>query len=158
MFGTLGKLISFTKDGMAGFQTLKKCTLFLLSLIGGGTVLLSAGAVIRHMARDHSPDSLSELVSPDHRYRIVITEEIAGFPGSSCIKQIYVLPAHATLDRNDENSEVFVGGCRGLTSIRWNGDQIQGVVALGAGIEGVNALKLRGTAADGKIQLSWSAS
>ena len=95
-------------------------------------------------------------MSPDRRYRIVITEEVAGFPGSYCIKQVYVLPAHDTFDRNDEDTEVFVGGCQGLTDIRWDGDRILGTVALGPAIEGVSALRMKGFAANGKVQLAWS--
>ena len=142
---------------MTKFQSLKKGVLFLLTLIGGGAVLLSAGAVALHMARNHSPDNLTELISPDHRYRIVMTEELVGFPGSFCVKQVYVLPVHHTFDRNDEDNEVFVGGCQGLISIQWNGDRIKGTVALGAAIEDVKALKLKGYGANGKVQLSWSA-
>jgi hypothetical protein len=141
---------------MKKFPALKKGLLFLLTLIGGGTVLFSAGAVALHMVRNHSPDSYTELISPDRRYRMVITEEIAGFPGSFCIKQVYVLPAHDAFDRNDEDDEVFAGGCQGLTSIRWNGNRIQGTVALGAAIEGVKALKLKGFAANGKVQVTWA--
>ncbi|MGJ9418859.1 hypothetical protein ACHAC9_13980 [Massilia sp. CMS3.1] len=145
------------KDSMYNLHTLKKAVLFLLTLIGGGTVLFSAGAAALDIARNHSPDSLVELISPDHRYRIVITEELAGFPGSSCIKQVYVLPADDTFDRNDEDNEVFVGGCQGLTAVRWNGDRIQGTVALKAAVEGVSVVRLKGFAAKGKVQLIWSA-
>lgn len=138
-------------------QPLKKGLVFLLTLIGGGTVLFSAGAVALHIARNHAPDSLVELASSDHRYRIVITEELAGFPGSYCIKQVYVLPARATFDRNDDDNEVFVGSCEGLSDIRWNGDQIQGTVDLAIAAEGVRALTLKRVAANGNVQLTWSA-
>ena len=142
---------------MNKFQTLKKGLLFSLTVIGGGAVLFSAGAAALHIARNHPPDSLVELISPDRRYRIVITEELAGFPGSYCIKQVYVLPVRAKFDRNDKDNEIFVGGCEGLTDVRWNGDRIQGTAALGAAIEGVNALKLKGSAANGKVRLTWTA-
>lgn len=128
----------------------------MLALIGGGAVIYSAAAVALHIARNHSPDRLVELVSPDHHYRIVMTEELAGFPGSSCIKQVYVLPIHDSFDRNDEDNEVFAGGCRGLTDIRWEGERVLGTVALGPAIEAVNALRLKGFAAKGKVQLIWS--
>jgi hypothetical protein len=85
-----------------------------------------------------------------------MTEELAGFPGSSCIKQVYVLPIHDSFDRNDEDDEVFVGGCQGLTDIRWDGDRVLGTVALAPAIEAVNALKLKGFAAKGKVRLIWS--
>jgi hypothetical protein len=145
------------KESMMKFHKLKKGLLFSLTAIGGGTVLFSAAAAALHIARHHPPDSLVELVSPDRRYRIVITQEIAGFPGSYCIKQAYVLDAQETFDRNDEDNAVFVGGCQGLTDIRWNGNRIQGTVALGAAVENVNALKMKGFAANGKVALTWSA-
>jgi hypothetical protein len=148
---------SFTKKLMNKFQKLKKSLLFLLTLIGGGTVIYSAGAVALHIARNHSPDRLVELVSPDHHYRIFITEELAGFPGSSCIKQVYVLPIHDSFDRNDADNEVFSGGCEGLTDIRWSGDRVLGTVDLKPAIEAVSALRLKGFAAKGKVQLIWSA-
>lgn len=65
---------------MKQLQAFRKGMLFLLTLIGSGTVLLLAGAAGLRMLRNHPPDALSELVSPDGRYRIVITEELAGFP------------------------------------------------------------------------------
>ena len=136
---------------------LKKGALFLLTLTGGAAVLYSAVAAALHVVRNHAPDSLTELISPDRRYRIVMTEELAGFPGASCIKQVYVLPARAVFDRNDEDNEVFAGACQGLTGIQWNGDRINGTVALGPAIEGVKALKLKEYGANGSVQLSWSA-
>lgn len=142
---------------MTTSQWLKKGARFLLMLTGGAAMLYAAAAATLHAARNHAPDSVTELMSPDHRYRIVMTEELAGFPGSSCIKQVYVLPARATFDRNDEDNEVFAGACEGLTSIRWNGGRIQGTVALGPAIEGVKALKLKRYGANGNVQLSWSA-
>jgi len=142
---------------MTKFHFLKKGLLFSLTAIGSGAVLFLSAAAALHIARSHAPDSLVELVSPDRRYRIVITEESAGFPGSYCIKQAYVLAAQETFDRNDEDSEVFVGGCQGLTDIRWNGKRIQGTVALAAAVENVKALKMKGFAANGKVALTWSA-
>lgn len=108
------------------------------------------------MLRNHPPDSLSELISPDGRYRIVITEEIAGFPGSFCFKQVYVLGVRDTFDRNDEDNQVFAGACDGLGSIHWNGTRIQGAVAPDAAVVGVKSLTLKQFGANGKVQLSWT--
>lgn len=145
------------KKSVNRFPKLKKVLPFLLALIGSGTVIYSAGAVALHLARNHAPDSLVELASPNHRYRIVITEELAGFPSSNCIKQVYVLPIDASFDRNDEDNEVYVGACEGLTDVQWNGNRVQGKVALAHAIEGVKALRLKAFAAKGEVRLFWSA-
>jgi hypothetical protein len=137
-------------------QSFRKGLLFLLALIGSGTVLLTAGAVGLRMLRNHPPDRLSELISPDGRYRIVITEEIAGFPGSFCFKQVYVLGVRDTFDRNDEDNQVFAGACDGLDSIRWDGARIQGTVAPGVAVVGVKSLTLKQFGGNGKVQLSWT--
>jgi hypothetical protein len=142
---------------MTKFHILKKGLLVSLTAIGGATILFLSAAAALHIARNHPPDSLVELVSPDRRYRIVITQESAGFPGSDCIKQAYVLAAEEAFDRNDEDNEVFVGGCKGLTDIRWNGNRIDGTVAIRAAVENVKALKMKGSAAKGKVALTWSA-
>jgi len=149
-----------TESELAGlsekFPMLKKWLLFLLTLIGGGTVLFVSGKAVLHIMRNHAPDGYTELASPDHRYRVVITEDFAGFPGSTCIKQVYVLRADDRFDRNDGNNEVFAGGCGGLTSIRWNGGRIQGTVALAAALKDVNAMTLKEFGANGEVQLSWA--
>ena len=108
------------------------------------------------MLRNHSPDSLSELVSPDGRYRIVITEDLAGFPGSVCIKQVYVLRVRDILDRSDEDNQVFAGACDGLESIRWDGARIRAIIVPAAAVAGVNSLTLKQFGANGKVQLSWT--
>ena len=108
------------------------------------------------MLRNHSPDSLSELVSPDGRYRIVITEDLAGFPGSVCIKQVYVLRVRDILDRSDEDNQVFAGACDGLESIQWDGARIRAIIVPAAAVAGVNSLTLKQFGANGKVQLSWT--
>jgi hypothetical protein len=135
---------------------LRKSLLFLLAVIGSGTVLFSVGAAGLRLSRNHPPDSRRELVSPDGRYRIVITEEIVGFPGSSCVKQVYVLGVRDTFDRNDEDDMVFSGACDGVSDIRWNGARIEGTVIPGAAVAGVRSLILKRYGANGKVQLSWA--
>lgn len=90
------------------------------------------------------------------RYCLVITEEIAGFPGAVCIKQVHVVAARAAFDRKDKDNQVFSGGCDGLASIAWNGKQIQGTVALAAALDGAQVLELKGSAAGGQVHLSWT--
>jgi hypothetical protein len=96
------------------------------------------------------------MVSPDGRHRIVITEDIAGFPGSVCIKQVYVLGARAKFDRNDEDNLVFSGACDGLEGVQWDGKRVRGIVIPAAAVVGVNSLKLKQFGADGEVQLHWA--
>ena len=103
----------------------------------------------------NTPDSIGELISPDGRYRMVITEELAGFPGAYCSKQVYVLGAHERFNRSDEDNQVFAGACDGLNSIAWDGARILGTVTPNAALVGVSSLKLKGYGANGKVRLSW---
>jgi hypothetical protein len=137
-------------------HVLRKCLLWLLAVIGSGTVLYSAGAAGLRLIRDHPPDSRQEMVSPDGRHRIVITEELAGFPGAVCIKQVYVLGARETFDRNDEDNLVFAGACDGLRGIQWDGTRILGIVVPGAAVAGVRGLTLRESGAAGEVRLRWA--
>jgi hypothetical protein len=135
-------------------HVLRKGPLWLLAVIGSGTVLYSAGAAGLRILRDHPPDSRQDMISPDGRHRIVITEDLAGFPGAVCIKQVYVLGAREAFDRNDEDNLVFAGACDGLRGIQWDGARIQGIVAPAAAVAGVRGLTLRGTA--GEVRLYWA--
>jgi len=137
-------------------RRVRKGLLFLLALIGSGTVLYSAAAAGLRLFRNQPPDSAWEMVSPDGRHRIVITEDIAGFPGSVCIKQVYVLGARARLDRNDEDNLVFSGACDGLGDVQWDGRRVRGVVMPAAAVAGVNSLRLKQFGADGEVQLNWT--
>jgi hypothetical protein len=128
----------------------------MLAVIGSGTVLYSAGAAGLRLFRDHPPDSRQDMISPDGRHRIVITEELAGFPGAVCIKQVYVLRARETFDRNDEDNLVFAGACDGLGGIQWDGARIQGIVAPGAAVAGVRSLSLKQFGANGEVRLHWT--
>jgi hypothetical protein len=130
--------------------------LFVLALIGGGTVLFSVAAAGLRLFRNHRPDSVREMPSPDGRHRIVITEEIAGFPGSFCIKQVYVLRAQDTFDRNDDDNLVFAGACDGLSGIQWDGARVRGIVVPAAAVVGVNSLTLKQFGAQGEVQVSWT--
>jgi hypothetical protein len=134
----------------------RKALLLLLALIGSGTVLYSTAAAGFRLFRHHPPDSVRELPSPDGRHRIVITEEIAGFPGSFCIKQVYVLGVRDTFDRNDEDNLVFSGACDGFGGIEWDGVRVRGIVVPGAAVVGVSSLKLKQFGANGEVQLSWA--
>lgn len=137
-------------------HVLPKGLLWLLAVIGSGTVLYSAGAAGLRILRDHPPDSRQEMISPDGRHRIVITEELAGFPGAVCIKQVYVLGARETFDRDDEDNLVFAGACDGLRGIQWDGARIQGIVVPGEAVAGVRGLTLRESGAAGEVRLRWA--
>jgi hypothetical protein len=141
---------------MTTMRTFKRWLVILLAAIGAGTVLFLAGRIALHALRNRAPDSLAELPSPDRRYRIVVTEVLAGFPGATCIKQVYVLPAHVAFDRNDEDDEVYEGACDGLTDLRWDGNRVRGNVALDKAAYGVAVVRLRAYAANGEVRLGWS--
>ena len=126
-----------------------------MSAIGGGAVLLLLGSAGLRLLRNHAPDSLSEQTSPDGRYRIVTTEEVLGFPGSYCIKQVYVIGIHQQLDRSDTDNEVFAGACDGLNGVAWDGARVIGTVTPNAAVNGVN-LTMKHYGADGKVMLQWS--
>ena len=70
----------------------RKGLLWVLAVIGSGTVLYSAGAAGLRILRDRPPDSRMEMMSPDGRHRIVITEDLAGFPGATIIADISNAP------------------------------------------------------------------
>lgn len=137
--------------------TTKKRLLSLLTFIGGGTAIYWVGVVCLHMLRNLSPDQQTELISPDHSYRIVVTEQLAGFPGSVCIKQVYVLRARDRFDRNDEDNEIFAGACDGLIAINWNGRRVEGDIVLAEAVNDVRALTLKSHGANGHVQVTWSA-
>jgi hypothetical protein len=137
-------------------SSMRKVLLYGLATAGAAALLFVAAVAAQRVARNHAPDRLVELVSPDRNYRIVITEELAGFPGAYCIKQAYVLRAGAALDRNDEDDEVFAGGCQGLVDLRWEGARVRGAVSLSGAVDGVNALRLREHAAGGAVRVAWS--
>jgi hypothetical protein len=137
-------------------HVLRKGLLWVLAVIGSGTVLYSAGAAGLRIFMDRPPDSRLEMISPDGRHRIVITENLAGFPGAACIKQVYVLGARETFDRNDDDNLVFAGACDGLRGIQWDGARIQGIVVPGAAVAGVRGLTLRESGAAGEVRLRWA--
>lgn len=137
-------------------HVLRKGLLWVLAVIGSGTVLYSAGAAGLRILRDRPPDSRLEMMSPDGRHRIVITEDLAGFPGATCIKQVYVLGARETFDRDDDDNLVFAGACDGLRGIQWDGARIQGIVVPGAAVAGVRGLTLRESGAAGEVRLLWA--
>ena len=137
-------------------RALRNVLLLLLAAIGSGTVLYAAAAAGLRLLRNHSPDSIRELPSPDGRYRLVITEDIAGFPGAVCIKQVYVLGARATLDRNDEDNLVYSGACDGLGDVRWDRARVRASVDPAVAVAGVYSLKLRHLGANGGVEVDWS--
>jgi hypothetical protein len=138
------------------WPTWRKYMRLLLTWIGAGAVVLASGVVgVRHL-RNHAPDSLVEQISPDRRYRIVVLEELAGSLGSQCIKQVYVLDAGKTLDRNDADNRVYAGACDGLRDIEWTGNGVYGAVSPGKAVEGVNSLVLKPDGADGHIRVKWN--
>jgi hypothetical protein len=140
---------------MTHLQVLRKGIFLLLSWIGFATVLLLLGVAGLRILGNHTPDSIGELISPDGRHRMVITEDLVGFPGSFCIKQVYVLGAHDTFNRNDEDNQVYAGACDGLSSIAWDGARILGTVTPNAAVAGVNSMRLKGYGANGEVRLSW---
>ena len=140
---------------MTHLPALRTRLLLLLSWIGFATVLLLFGIAGLRLLRNQAPDSIGELISPDGGYRMVITEDLVGFPGSFCIKQVYVLRAHDRFNRNDEDNQVYAGACDGLSSIAWDGARILGTVTPNAAVAGVDSMKLKGYGANGKVRLSW---
>jgi hypothetical protein len=137
-------------------RALRKGLLLLLASIGSGTVLYSAAAAGLRLLRNHPPDSIRELPSPDGRYRLVITEDLAGFPGAVCIKQVYALGARATLDRNDEDNLLYAGACDGLRDLRWDGARVRGSIDAALAVADVRSMKLRHLGANGGVEVDWS--
>lgn len=127
----------------------------ILTVIGGLAVLAGAGILGLRALRNHVPDSLSEIPSPDSHYRILVVEDLAGFPGQFCVKDAYVLKVGKSLDRNDEDSHIYAGACEGLTNIHWVGDAIEGKVNITTAINGVAEVNLRSYAASGKVHVNW---
>ena len=127
-----------------------------LTLIGCATVLYLTGLSILHLMRNGAPDKQTELFSPQWPYRIVITEQLAGFPGSVCIKQVYVLPEGAKFDRNDKDNEIFTGACDGLVAVNWNGDRVEGDIVFSRAADGVKS-QLKSYGADGEVKVVWAA-
>ena len=82
--------------------------------------------------------------------------KVYGFPGAVCIKQVYVLRARDTLDRNDEDNLVFSGACDGLGGIRWDGALIRGIVDPAEAVVGVSSVRLKHFGANGEVRLSWT--
>lgn len=115
-----------------------------------------AGSAAVHAWRNRAPDNWRELRSPDGHYRLVITEEGAGRPDRTCLKDMYVLPAAHELDRADDDSHVFTGACGGLVDVYWSGPLIEARVDHRAARQGGTDVMLRGAAAGGKIRVRWS--
>lgn len=137
-------------------QIAKKSLLIVLTLIGCATVLYLTALSILHVVRNGAPDKQTELLSPLGPYRIVITEQLAGFPGSVCIKQVYVLPARAKFDRNDTDNEIFTGACDGLVAVNWTGDRVEGDIVFSRAADGVKS-QLKSYGADGQVKVIWAA-
>lgn len=125
--------------------------------LAGVALVVGAGAIGLHALRNHAPDTRREIASPDGRFRLVITEELAGFPGQVCIEEVYALGAGVELDRNDQNDRVFAGACDGLLNIRWAGSQVEGTVDLQAAARGVAGVTVRESGASGKVRANWLA-
>jgi hypothetical protein len=134
----------------------RKYLVLLLAWIGAGAVVLATGAGGVRLLRNHAPDSLVEQISPDRHYRIVVLEEMAGSLGSQCVKQVYVLEADKTLDRNDADNRVYAGACDGLRDIEWTGSGVYGTVSPGKAVEGVNSLVLKPDGANGRVRVKWN--
>jgi hypothetical protein len=126
-----------------------------LTLVGALAVLGATGGLGLRALRNHAPDNLGEIVSPDGHYRILVAEDLVGFPGQACIKDAYVLKVGKSLDRNDEDSHIYAGACDGLTNIHWVGDTIEGTVNISAATDGVARLSLRSFGAGGKVRMKW---
>ncbi len=137
-------------------QIAKKSLLSVLTLIGCATVLYLSVLFILHLVRNGAPDKQTELFSPRAPYRIVITEQLAGLPGSVCIKQVYVLPALAKFDRDDTDNEIFTGACDGLVAVNWTGDRVEGDIVFSRAADGVNS-QLKSYGAGGKVKVLWAA-
>ena len=62
-------------------------------------------------------------VSPDQAWVAVLTSEIgSGFPGSSCVDTVVVVPANARLSgRYPNSSRAYAGGCHTLKRVLGDG-------------------------------------
>jgi len=127
----------------------------LLAVIGALALIGIAGVIGLHAIRNHAPDGFREVVSPNGHFRIAIEEELVGFPGQVCVKDVHVLKVGASLDRTDEDTLVYAGACDGLGDIRWVGTHIEGTVNLPAALEGVVAVTLRRYWAEGEVSVNW---
>ena len=128
----------------------------LLAAIGCVALLYAACTLLLHWMRNSDPDSRADIVSPDKVHRIVVTEMLVGFPGQTCVKDVYALLAKEKLMRTDEDSHVYAGACDDLRDICWVGDHIEGDVNLAAAVENVAYVTLRGNANGGTVRLRWA--
>jgi hypothetical protein len=133
---------------------LRKRLNIFAKLTGVALIVVAVSLGIRAL-RNHIPDSLNEIRSPDGSFRLVVAEELAGFPGQVCIKDAYVLSADAKLDWSGEDNHIYAGACDGLLDIHWNGSQVEGTVNLKAATEGVSYVMVRRYGAEGKVQINW---
>ncbi|MDB5962971.1 MAG: hypothetical protein JWP59_4265 [Massilia sp.] len=134
-------------------RQLAKWSQRLLAVVGCLTLLYVAGAVCLRWMRNSSPGSHIDIASPDKVHRMVILDMLVGFPGQTCIKEVYVLRAKDELERGDDDSRVYTGACNGLRNIHWVGSNIEADTDLVAAGEDVRYFTLRNRAGAGTVVL-----
>lgn len=128
----------------------------LLAAIGCIALLYAAGQGLLHWMRNSDPDGRTDILSPDKVHRMVITEMLVGFPGQTCIKDVYVILASEKLVRTDDDSHVYAGACNGLGRIQWVGKDIEADIDLTAAVQDVAYVTLRGSANVGTVLIRWT--
>lgn len=129
----------------------------LLAAVGACTVLILLGYIGLRAWQDTTPDSLKEVVSPDGQYRLISTEDLVGFPGQACVKNIYIVKTGDQLDVRDETNRIFSGACDGVAAINWNSKGVEGTVNVAKAVDGVAGLTIKEYAVRGKVRVTWSA-
>ncbi|GEM_PF-5768330 len=115
----------------------------ILAAIGACALCALAVWLAMPLLRNQAADSVSELVAPDKRYALVVTETLAGFPGQVCIKEAYLVRNKRSLDRRDDASRVYSGSCAGLRFAKWDAHVLHVGIDVAAAAEGVAATKIR---------------
>ena len=81
------------------------------------TRLLAGTATVLLAACDSGGGTVTRTFdSPDHEYAAVLVTEVGGgFPGSSCVDSVFVVPSKIVSSRNyPASSRAYVGGCHTL--------------------------------------------
>lgn len=91
------------------------------------TLLTGTAAVFLAACDSGGGKFVSTLVSPDHAYvAVLVTEVDSGFPGSSCIDTVVVVPSKSlSLGYYPASSRAYVGGCHSLKMTLINGQWVK---------------------------------
>ncbi|MFC0167333.1 hypothetical protein ACFFKC_04500 [Pseudoduganella danionis] len=128
----------------------------LLAILGACTLLMQLGSFALRAIASHTHDLVSETISPDGQYRMVVTEDLVGFPGQVCIKDVYIIRARTSSHSVDEDKLIYSGACNGLLGIKWGAKGIEGTLSVANAVDGVAAVTIRQYAAEGMVRVIWS--